>query len=330
MMTALTVGGVLTASAGAAELRHVILRLNFTPWGMHAPYYAAQQQGFYKAEGLDVEIRPASSGQQNEVFVGTGREQFGISNADSVIKARSSGVPVVAVMADQPDSPFSIISLKSENITKPADFKGKKLAWIAANVKTILNPLLHSAGMTLDDINFVNVTRGAEVQMLAAGGVDGLFGYAFGQALTLDMKGFPTNVMALKDYGLNVYGTVVYTNEDLLKSHPDVVKAFIRGTLKGYIWTKSHMDEAMNYVIKVAPDRHHDLEVKKLKIIYGLYNSPDYAKGFGMMNDAKWASSINVLGGELAKKPKPSDMYTNAILEQLPEAKQFEDMLKAK
>jgi NitT/TauT family transport system substrate-binding protein len=162
-------------------------------------------------------------------------------------------------------------------------------------VKGILDPLLAKGGLTRDDITYVNVARGAEVQMLAAGQVDALFGYHYGQALTLDMRGFPTSVMPLKDYGVQFYGSVIYTSEQLLKSNPDLVKRFVRATLKSLIWTADHKEAAVAEVIKVSPDRDLKLETKKLEIIYGLYNSPDYATRFGMMNDAKWASSIKYL-----------------------------------
>ena len=62
------------------------MRINFTPWAMHAQYYGGVAQGFYKEEGIDLEIRPPSAGQQNEVFIGTGREQFGVANADGFVK----------------------------------------------------------------------------------------------------------------------------------------------------------------------------------------------------------------------------------------------------
>jgi NitT/TauT family transport system substrate-binding protein len=325
-------GALLAATAGAMAEEPVILRLNFTPWAMHAQYYAAQQQGFYKAEGLDVEIRPAAGGQQNEVFIATGKEQFGISNADSFIKARASGVPVVAIMADQPDTPFSIITLKTSHITTPAQLKGRKIAWLVSNVKGMLDPMLATAGLTRNDVEFVTVGRGAEVQMVAAGATDALFGYYYGQALTLDMKGMPTDVMPLRDYGVKFYGSIMYTSEQLLKQKPETALKFVRATLKGLIWTKDHMSEAMNYVVAVAPDRDHDLETHKLALIYDIFKSPDYAEAFGMMNDAKWQSSIDILadGGDLPKKPTVSQMYTNKIVQDEPEARRFAAMLKAR
>jgi NitT/TauT family transport system substrate-binding protein len=321
-----------TLSAGVAHAQDkVVMRINFTPWAMHAQYYGGLAQGIYKAEGIDLEIRPPSAGQQNEVFIATGREQFGVANADGFIRARGGGLPVVAIMADEPDTPFSVITLKKDKYTSPSQLKGKKISWFQSNVKGLLEPLLVKGGLTRNDIEYVNVARGAEVQMLAAGQVDAIFGYHFGQALTLDMRGFPTDVMPLKDHGVSFYGTVIYTSEQLLKSNPDLVKRFVRATIKSLIWTASNKEAAVAEVVKVSPDRDLKLETKKLEIIYGLYNTPDYAQRFGLMNDAKWQSSIDVLAAEstdLTKKPTPKEMYTNAIVEGLDEAKTLAEQIK--
>src|SRR6476661_827494 len=119
LKTVLALAALLfAANAQAADT--VVMRINFTPWAMHAQYYGGLAQGIYKKEGIELEIRPPSAGQQNEVFIGTGREQFGVANADSFIKARASGVPVVAIMADEPETPFSVITLKKANLTEPA------------------------------------------------------------------------------------------------------------------------------------------------------------------------------------------------------------------
>lgn len=331
MIAAATGGIAMLLGAGSAEAADkVVMRINFTPWGMHSQYFGGKAQGIYAAEGIDLEIRPPSAGQQNEVFIGTGREQFGVANADSFIKARASGIPVVALMADQPDTPFSVITLQKSNITKPEQLKGKKLSWFQTNVRGLVEPLLAAGGLKQTDIEFVNVARGAEVQMLAAGQVDAVFGYHYGQALTLDMRGFPTSVMKLNDYGVQFYGTVIYTSEALLKSNPDLVKRFVRATLKSLIWTSSNMEAAVGEVIKVSPDRDLKLEAKKLEIIYGLYNSPDYSERFGLMNDAKWQSSIDILAssGDLAKKPSAKEMYTNTIIESLDEAKELSQIVR--
>jgi NitT/TauT family transport system substrate-binding protein len=326
-LTAVTAAAQPAANAADA----VIMRLNFTPWGMHAPYFGGRTQGFYKDEGIDLEMRAPSAGQQGELLVGTGREQFGITNADSFIKARASGVPIVAIMADEPDNPYSVITLKKSGIDAPAKLKGKKIAWFQALVPGMLDPVIQSGGLTREDVQLVTVARGAEVQMLAAGQVDALFGYSFGQALTLEHRGFPVNVMPIRDYGVQFYGTVIYTSEALLKSNPDLVKRFLRATINGFIYAHDHAEAAVKEVIVHAADREVPLETQKLLIIYRLYNTPDYAERFGRMTDAKWRSSIELLakGGDLARTPAPSEMYTNAVLNSLPEAQTLAALIQA-
>ncbi|MCC7347414.1 MAG: ABC transporter substrate-binding protein [Variibacter sp.] len=327
-MLALALAGALMPDAALA-LDKVVLRINFTPWGMHAPLFGGRAQGFYKAEGIDLEIRSASEGQQNEIFVGTGREQFGLSNADSFVKARANGVPVVAIMADQPDTPNAIITLKKSGIEKPAQLKGKKMAWFQKNAVGLLDPVLESGGLKPGDITLVPVARGAEVQMLAAGQVDALFGYAYGQGMTLAARGFPVNIMALSDYGVKLYGTLFYTSDALVKSNPELVKRFVRATLKSIDWTREHMEQAVAEVIKVSPDRDLKLETKKLEIIYGIYKSPDYAARFGAMNDAKWQSSVDLMAPDLPRKPTPKELYTNAFVDGLDEARTLATHLRA-
>ena len=90
----------------------------------------------------------------------------------------------------------------------------------------------------------------------------------------------------------------------MLKSNPDLVKRFVRATLKSLIWTASNKEAAVAEVVKVSPDRDLKLETKKLEIIYGLYNTPDYAQRFGLMNDAKWQSSIDILAAESGDLPR--------------------------
>ena len=66
VLSALAFCTLAFSSAPALALDKVVMRINFTPWGMHAQYFGGRAQGFYKAEGIDLEIGPPAAGTQNE------------------------------------------------------------------------------------------------------------------------------------------------------------------------------------------------------------------------------------------------------------------------
>jgi len=327
----LVIAAGILAIPGAAAAENIKLRLNFSPWAMHAQYFAALKQGYYEEEGLQVEILSRSSGQQTEVLVGSGQDDFGVTNADAFIKARAKGIPLMAIALDQPDTAYALISRKDLNVTGPADLKGKKVAFIQGDEPGLIEPVLASGQITLDDIEILSVRFGAEQQLVASGEARAAFGYFYGQPVTLAAQGIETTTMLIKDYGVNLYGTLLIASEDTVKSRPEVVNKFLRATFKGYLWAGQNMEQAMRYVIDAAPDRNYDVELKKLHLIYDFYRTPAYKDGFGMMSEAGWQASIDTLAkaSGLSPAPQASELFTNAFIENSPEAKKLSDWLLA-
>ena len=207
--------------------------------------------------------------------------------------------------------------------------RGKRITFFQAQVRGLLDPLLQAGGLTRNDITLLTINRGAEIQMVAAGQADCGFGFSYGQPLTLEERGFPCNVMALKDFGVKFCGTAIVANEREMR-RGDLTERFIRATMKALIWTSANMDQAMNYVVEVSPDRMHALEVRKLRMIYDLYRSPDFAERFGRFDESKWESSINYLmeGGDLQRRPSARELYTNEFVERIEEARSLATLVR--
>ena len=80
------------------ETQKVVVTLDWTPNTNHTGLYAALDKGFYKEEGLDVEIiQPA--GGTSEQLVAVNQAQFGVSYQEGVTYARANGMPVVSIAA---------------------------------------------------------------------------------------------------------------------------------------------------------------------------------------------------------------------------------------
>ena len=115
----------LCATASADEA--VTLRLKWLNQAQFAGFYVAREKGFYKAEGLDVNIQPGGPDFPAVQMVTGGSEQFGVTGADQILIARSKGVPVVALAVIYRRNPFVLFSLAKSGIKTPKDYVGKNV-----------------------------------------------------------------------------------------------------------------------------------------------------------------------------------------------------------
>ena len=84
----------------------VKLQADWYPQPEHGGFYTALVKGYYKAEGLDVQILPGGPYVSSEGLVASGAVQFGMNSSDHVIEAiANSGEPIVAVGATMQHDP---------------------------------------------------------------------------------------------------------------------------------------------------------------------------------------------------------------------------------
>ncbi|HOI59894.1 MAG TPA: ABC transporter substrate-binding protein [Candidatus Pacearchaeota archaeon] len=97
-------------------LKEVSIRLKWLDQAQFAGYYVADSKGYYKDNGLSVEINPGGPNISPIQMVINGTDDFGITSGNQIILARDQGVPIVAIAVIYQKSPISIVSLKEKNI----------------------------------------------------------------------------------------------------------------------------------------------------------------------------------------------------------------------
>ncbi len=108
-----------------ADLTKVTVMLDWTTNTNHTGLYVAKDKGYYKEQGLDVEI--LQSGEPGPAqLVAAGKIDFGISYQEGVTNARSSDMPLVSLAAVIQHNTSGFASLKEANITRPKDLEGKR------------------------------------------------------------------------------------------------------------------------------------------------------------------------------------------------------------
>jgi len=324
--------GLASSPAISHGQESITFRLNHLPWGMHIPYYVALDKGFYRELGLDVKIIPGHGALEAVNTVGSGKEDVGLGTVDTVLVAQAKGVPIKVIAIDMYENPSCIVFLKSANIATPKDLEGKSLGHLpASSMRYLTDAALKLNGVDLGKIRYVNHPPGAEYQLLTAGKIDAFGGFCMGQPPTLEAKGFQVGTISMKDLGYDVYGTMIFTNERMIKERPEALVKFLRGWLKGQLYTYQNLNESTRLLLTHRPDRDM-LEAKKFKIILSMNRSEEaQQRGFGAMSDEKWQWSIEILlkAGMLERPLNAREVYTNEFIEKAAEGREFVKLLFA-
>jgi NitT/TauT family transport system substrate-binding protein len=279
----------------------VTVRLKWFNQAQFAGFYVAKAKGYYKAEGLDVNVQPGGPDFPAIQMVTGGNEQFGVTGADQILIARSKGVPVVALAVIYRKNPFVLFSLAKSGIKTPADYVGKNVGVkIGGNEELIYRAVLAKANVDKSKINEIPVKF--DLTPLLTGTVDVWPGYLINEVLAAKEKGFAVNVVDPSAYGIDLYADTLFTTEKMLKEKPEVVGKFVAATLKGWDTALAAPEEAAKITVSSGDKLTYDHELAMMKASVALVK-PD-SKPVGWMDAAGWDSAQKLLlGAGFQKSP---------------------------
>src|SRR5438132_13380962 len=166
-----------SAGTAAAESKNVRIMMDWIIQGTHAPFFVAQDRGYFKADGVTVDTIDAGKGATNvAVSVAGGVYQFGWVDLPSMIRfnAANPASPLLAVYVSFDESPLAVITRKAAGIRKPIDLDGKKIAGGPGTaVHDTISILLKAANADSVKINWVEVQPQLFGPMLKRGDLDG-------------------------------------------------------------------------------------------------------------------------------------------------------------
>jgi NitT/TauT family transport system substrate-binding protein len=301
--------GATAATAGGA-LRPITLALGYIPNVQFAPFYVAQDKGFYKDEGIDISF---DNGISPDLIksVGAGKFKFTIADPDTTISAREQAIPVTYIAGFYPQSPIAVISLPKAGITRVQDLKGKKVGIpgrFGSSYVALLG-MLNKAGLTEKDIDLQEIGFNQPPQLLA-GKVDAVIGFANNDALQVQAQsGAKPNSIPVGDV-IPFIGQGLIVNDDTMKTNDKLAQAMTTAMLKGMQYTAAHPDEAFQTTVKVVPEAGGanaklNQDVLAATIPFFKDKNTD-ANGLGWTDPADWKSLEDVMASAgIVKTPPP-------------------------
>ena len=300
--------------AGPDKLEPVTVLLDWTPNTNFSGIYAAIEQGYYREEGLTVELIEAPGSVIQ--MIGTDKASFGFSFQEEVTFARLAGIPIVSLAAVIQHNSSGFISLKERGINSPADFEGKRYGGWGSPVEEATIRAL----MELYNADF------SQVEMITTGEVDQLiviereadFAWIFygWTGIEAEIKGMDISFITLREENpaLDYYTPVIISNEKLIQTNPNLAERFMRATARGYQFTIKNPEEAARILLKAVPELNPELVKASQKWLADRYQAE--ADSWGIQDLAIWENYGRWLfnNGLIEEIPEWDKAFTNAFL----------------
>lgn len=324
-ITATVLSGCTTAKKEAAKpeaakpLEKTTVILDWTPNTNHTGLYVALEKGYYKAEGLDVQIvQPSEGGTAS--LIATGKGDFGVSYQEDVTFALTSDSPLpikaIATVIQHNTSGFA--SPKSKNIKSVKDFEGKTYGgWGAPSEEAVLKAVMEKNGADYKKLKNVNIGND-DFFAATQKNIDFAWIFEGWTGIEAKVKGIDLNYIPVKDLdpALDYYTPILITNDKLAKDNPDKVKKFLKATQKGYEYAIKNPEESAKILLKYAPEINEKLAIESQKYLANQYIAD--APKWGVMKPEVWDNYTKFLKdkGLIKKELKAEDAFTNEFLPQ--------------
>ena len=223
----------------------IVLQLKWFHQFQFAGYYAAKEKGFYDEVGLNVEIRQRDLKYNNIDEVINGNAQYGV--ADSIlILYRLKQQPVVIVSPIFQHSPSVFISLKKSNISSVYELNNKDILFYPNDTDGFsLRAMIKKFDL---DVNLVRERYKDDYMRLINNEVDVMPAYIANEPFLFKEKGYDVNIINPTNYGFDMYGDMLFTNEDEAKNNPIRVEKFKEATLKGWKYALENKEEIIQLI----------------------------------------------------------------------------------
>jgi len=316
-------GLTAAGTARADDLTRVRFTLDWRFEGPAAPFLMALDKGYFKDEKLDVQVDVGAGSPVGINRVAQGTHDIGMGDITSLFEFASANqqnpqtrIQTIYVYYEQ--SPTMAFALKKSGIKVPKDLEGKLLGAPVFDGGRKAFPIFAKAtGIDMSKIRWTSMEPALRETMLARGEVDAITGYHFSGLLSLNGRGVKDEDLVMfkyTDYGVPLYGNVLFASPKFIAEKPQAVAAFLRAVTRSIKETIANPAAAVKFVKAHDAVIDEQIELKRLKLAIDNYILTPNVKrdGLGAFDRKRLEQGLEaVTWGFGLKTPVDLDLLVN-------------------
>jgi len=245
--------------------------------------------------------------------------QFCFADGYATANGIAKGMAIKTIASVYRKNHAALIVLAGSGIDSPKQLEGKTIAMTAGSGQYQQWPAFaKGAGIDAGKVKIVNIDPVGVGPALVNQKVDAIGGYAQGYVPAIEIRAKKeVRIFWFADYGVTVISNGIVVHDDLLKSDPELVRAFVTPSIRGFLYGRQHPDEAVDVVKKYLPPADPAIVRRELELSWRTWVTPN-TKGqpLGWEAAADWTSTAQVLQqyGGVAAPPPIEKLYTNEFV----------------
>lgn len=251
-----------------------------------------------------------------EQLVATDRGEFGISFQTEVTQARAQDLPIVSIGAIIQHETSGYASPVEKGIKSPKDFNGKVYgAYGSLLEESMIDLVMSRDGAEMEDVEIVQLGN-SDFFMATQKEIDFVSIFYAWTGIEAEIRDVELNFIQKKDYAeeLDTYSPVIITSEKMMNENPEVVRAFMDATVKGYEFAIENPSEAAEILINAEPDLDPELVKRSQEWLSPRYQ--DDAEKWGIQELERWQTFADFMyeNGIIEKEINAKEAFTNEFI----------------
>jgi NitT/TauT family transport system substrate-binding protein len=302
------------------------VRVDFAPWGVQSALHLSLVKGWFKEDGLNVDLQDGTGTLNTINLVAAGNVDVGLVQLGMLAIARSQGLPVTSFAGFLRKGDLATLVDAKTGPKTPKQLAGKKIVCFANSpwapfVDVYLKRIGLERGEGPDKVNVVMVSPAAMVPTYASGGADGFMSLKeFGEPYVAQAR--PAHSLLAADVGIAFPSYGLIATDATLKRRRDLLAKLVANQSRAwnYIFADpAHIDESARAIIANRPDKQLNFDILRgqtalCKEFIDTENTKGKPLGWQSSDDWKKTLALMVEAGQAKADANINDFFTNDLV----------------